>query len=1551
MAFLNRLKSTTAGWAPARWGTLGLAIAGVITSAAVWGDVSRPKSATTVAPAKKLFSEELVSKFTNRPAVAYQSLDGSVYFALQVKPELAAVPARPRDIQILVDASASQAGAPLETARRIAKEIVAAAGESDRVAIWAVSTPKATRNLVRGGGLKNVTDARSAFVLLDNEHASGAVDLKDAIDRVVKEFDGKASRQQVILYLGDGESALNPLDENARYKLAAELRSQNVEFYAMPLGSPINGHNIHTLVSGTGGAVFRTADEQTEDTLLAIKAVAIRFQKALMVPVLDASRATLSSEVAEMYPSKLPPLRTDVPTLLVGRFEKGKVPANLELTIEGKIAGTAVTTKVTQKMPEPTSDNFFLGSVVAQWRSSGRTESPAILRADRTLALAFEGTRLTREEFLEQANWAVGAKKFDAAKALFEAALKIDPLDLRSKAGARLVERLDKGEISLEELRKISVSTERGPRVNLDQLDQLVQEDPKKDPKVELPPVPKKAGAGEAPADPNALLKQAEAQQRIREQQMTVAVEESLSRARALLNAGDPRGAKDLLIAQRDTVRVAGDISEGSRVRLANRIELLLSDVGQTGDAMIRQRAEENEKIARARQQLVALDQFEGRQERIRERIKTFAALMNQARYEDAYRESLVMESELLNAGYGSPGATFAVSRIGQAASNFRDFRELVRLREDRYLLAMMEVEKSHMPYPDEPSVHFPPAKVWRELTARRREYSGTDFDRDMTPRAKQRYQMLQNSLIQTLDMTDIIKDTGEIPFISLLSDIQKLVTIRMKRDVTLYINYSTFTAEDRLTIQKGDKKVNLRSLLDASGETPLREISFKTVLDVLCRQVNASFFVTPDYIEIVDIERAATSRVFKVLAVEDLIVPVPNAVNQLALQQQLQVLGQQFSLAGGNAFGQVGAFGGGNFNGGQQQQQQMGGNGIGGPVGGVMQGGGGALGFGGGNVGQFGNLGGQFGFQGGRQSVDPATELVVLIQTVVDPTFWDPDVSFLGKGLLAGGAGGDGGIVDAAAVDPALRNKMMYNLTTRSLVVFGRSRFHRSTPGKALKKDEVAAGPALNPQGREIVKNDPKGREIVKNDPKPPAVGGVRRPADNGVISSTKPRSPVDAERIWRQAIEKGIREPGMVIACAEYLAECREFKHAAELLKASLKSGLTPERWFQEALAIALEESQGSSEEIERAYMSAIDLEPKNPQTYLHVSRSLNALGDPDAAVRLCKIAAKLEPNTPDAYASALVYAENPKATASYDVASFAAGGLLGRDWPYDNGNLHKSARKYLLDSVRKLDAANKKADAEKVGAMLAVDNYRDIQIELSHHGKAGLELKVREPIGTVCSSSMPLTAGGGALKEQAYDRSDDVTTTLYSASEAYSGSYTIVVDRLWGAPQGDKAQVKVTRRKGTPEEASEYHTVDISAKSPVAELKISLEAGRRKELALLPSPSDRAKSRSTTEQSAQVMNKLQNLVSGTGSVGMSGGVGSTTGGTLSTVPTGKEKRDGEVSWSTRLGAERSVGLDIRSETTVRPDGTAVVKAIPVFDSMPKNARARLDLIPGGE
>ena len=65
---------------------------------------------------------------------------------------------------------------------------------------------------------------------------------------------------------------------------------------------------------------------------------------------------------------------------------------------------------------------------------------------------------------------------------------------------------------------------------------------------------------------------------------------------------------------------------------------------------------------------------------------------------------------------------------MGQRATNLREMRELTRISEDRFLLTMMQVEKSHIPYPDEPPVHFPPSKVWKDLLETRKRYATERF-------------------------------------------------------------------------------------------------------------------------------------------------------------------------------------------------------------------------------------------------------------------------------------------------------------------------------------------------------------------------------------------------------------------------------------------------------------------------------------------------------------------------------------------------------------------------------------------------------------------------------------------------------------------------------------------------------------------------------------------------------------------------------------------------------------------------------------------------------
>src|SRR5207248_8665326 len=92
-----------------------------------------------------------------------------------------------------------------------------------------------------------------------------------------------------------------------------------------------------------------------------------------------------------------------------------------------------------------------------------------------------------------------------------------------------------------------------------------------------------------------------------------------------------------------------------------------------------------------------------------------------------------------------------------------------------------------------------------------------------------------------------------------------------------------------------------------------------------------------------------------------------------------------------------------------------------------------------------------------------------------------------------------------------------------------------------------------------------------------------------------------LDARKIWQDALAKGLDDPGLIIATADFLVEHGKYDHAAEFLKANLRQGIVSRPWVYEALAVALQLSKGSVEEIERAQLSVVDLEPRDARGYL--------------------------------------------------------------------------------------------------------------------------------------------------------------------------------------------------------------------------------------------------------------------------------------------------------------------------------------------------------------
>src|SRR5260370_39080981 len=104
--------------------------------------------------------------------------------------------------------------------------------------------------------------------------------------------------------------------------------------------------------------------------------------------------------VSEFFPSQLPPLRADAPTLGLGGFlQTGK---SLAYTVQGTVAGRPVSISMNDPVVDSEVDNFFLVGLYDQWKSA--KDQPAMMHADRTLASAYQLNNLACEDLLAQSS-------------------------------------------------------------------------------------------------------------------------------------------------------------------------------------------------------------------------------------------------------------------------------------------------------------------------------------------------------------------------------------------------------------------------------------------------------------------------------------------------------------------------------------------------------------------------------------------------------------------------------------------------------------------------------------------------------------------------------------------------------------------------------------------------------------------------------------------------------------------------------------------------------------------------------------------------------------------------------------------------------------------------------------------------------------------------------------------------------------------------------------------------------------------------------------------
>ena len=865
-----------------RWATVVVAgvAACVAVGTAVYGDITANKPvspAKPVAQPQKLVDESAKTVFTDKPVLAYKQPDGTTAFAWQLKPALPASPARPKDVAVMIDTSASQAGDPLQRAAQIVQALGVQLSADDRVDVWTVnlSHKEHTRSLT--GGFKAANDkavTKAGDAISTEEYAAGAVDMKAGIETVLGAFEHKPGRQQIMLYIGDGESAAGtPLTEGVRVAVGRRMAEKNVQFFSVPIGLTIAANTLHGFGMLTGGTVVRVKEDLGTPTgrFDFVK----RLTDAFDVPVLTPEKVTLAPAGVELLPAQLPPLRGDRATLVMGKVKEGA--DKLSVTVAGRMAGKAQTVTQADALPASHGDHYFLTAMLKQWQTAEAKDAPVVLPADRALAMASEQFRLYRDEFVELALQAITADKLDHAQKLFQAALNVDPECPEAKAGAKAVTRIRGGEITKKQFRE---------QINL--------QNPVA-PQPVTPPQPGELADAATRAEQARNAADAEAR---------ALVEETIRRVRTLKDT-DPDGAYDDLKRQREAIRSNDRLSRDVLTRLVADLDSQMRDVSTRAVEIKRRNEAVRERISRARALLNEYDLQMDEENRTKARIDRFRFLMSQARFELAYREAQVMEQERVSRGLPVPPEVYTTYRVGQSATQLREQRELKRLREDRYLLTLLQVEKSFIPYPDEPPVHFPPATVWRELRERRAPYEfknqavGTNVPRSL------------------VEMQSIVEGTHDIPGVPkrvvldapvaglelrlLLDELERKFQRRVKFQVREEL-FRALAIPDLENISKYKFK----------KEENLSGLTLGSFLDILLSEIKGSYIVRPEYIEITTAEQRLYQKVTRAFEIGDLAMAVPNSVNQQALQQNLAVFGSQLQFFGqgigaAQQFGQLG--------------------------------------------------------------------------------------------------------------------------------------------------------------------------------------------------------------------------------------------------------------------------------------------------------------------------------------------------------------------------------------------------------------------------------------------------------------------------------------------------------------------------------------------------------------------------------------------------------------------------------------------------------------------
>ena len=287
------------------------------------------------------------------------------------------------------------------------------------------------------------------------------------------------------------------------------------------------------------------------------------------------------------------------------------------------------------------------------------------------------------------------------------------------------------------------------------------------------------------------------------------------------------------------------------------------------------------------------------------------------------------------------------------------------------------------------------------------------------------------------------------------------------------------------------------------------------------------------------------------------------------------------------------------------------------------------------------------------------------------------------------------------------------------------------------------------------------------------------------------------------------------------------KDFDSVIAIINGALRNNQGQD-WMYQGLALALQANGAPKSEVERALMSALDINYSMNDT-MKIAMYMSTIGLDKRALKLYQDVGKANPNRPEPFIFAL---ESAQKLDDSEAILWAATGILSQPWPKEKDDIRNKALNIVRAKYRQLKETNQVEAIAQYASTLKDAMVRDCIIKVTWTGKADIDLQVQEPSGTICSLQNPRSTSGGLMLDDNFSsntKDDNGYSEYYVCPKAFSGEYKLAINKVWGEVTTGKVIVEVYRNARSEKQTRERQRIKLDENGK-AMVVFKLEDGRR-------------------------------------------------------------------------------------------------------------------------